>query len=300
MQIIPTRERRNSGPVNISTRLPSNIGLIEAKNPFQGKDVKKAVVLWFSQTGNTGEKGKIIAEKLNKEGVQVTSGDIRDTGLNSIKNLDLIVIGSPVFYYEIPDYVKKFIKSLPELTDIPVASYVTYAGRSGNQHNAVCSVIEEMVNKGGIPVGLESFRSSNSFVLGTPDIYMEETAETGNKDAENFALYLLEEIKNGRSSSFRKKLTLKESSISKGPFWWTKKFVTEHRIDREKCNGCKRCVELCPEKAIDPANYTIDLKRCTLCLGCINNCKEGAVKMKYNDTDIKGIASSKQQPVVDR
>ncbi len=33
-----------------------------------------------------------------------------------------VIIGSPVFYYDTPDYVKGFISSLPDLNGIPVAS----------------------------------------------------------------------------------------------------------------------------------------------------------------------------------
>ena len=61
-----------------------------------------------------------------------------------INEVDLIVIGAPVFYYDIPDYVKDFIQSLPDLKGIPVAAYVTFGGPEGNQHNAACSILENL------------------------------------------------------------------------------------------------------------------------------------------------------------
>ena len=38
------------------------------------------------------------------------------------------MIGSPVFYYDTPDFVKDFIQFLPDISGIPVAAYVTFGG----------------------------------------------------------------------------------------------------------------------------------------------------------------------------
>ena len=53
--------------------------------------------------------------------------------------MDLIVMGSPVFYYDVPGYVKNYIRSWPDLNRTPVAAYVTFGGPEGNQHNAAAT-----------------------------------------------------------------------------------------------------------------------------------------------------------------
>jgi len=90
-----------------------------------------------------------LAKTLNKKGIKVVHGDLRDIDISMIPTVDLIVIGSPVFYYDTPDIVKGFIQSLPDISGIPVAAYVTFGGPEGNQHNAGCSILEGLVKKKG-------------------------------------------------------------------------------------------------------------------------------------------------------
>ncbi|NNF97760.1 MAG: flavodoxin family protein [Desulfobacteraceae bacterium] len=85
--------------------LPSCIPLktIEAKVPLKSNEIKNAAVLWYSQTGNTQKCGKVLAKTLEKNGIKVVYGDLRDIDKSTASNVDLIVIGSPVvFYYDTP------------------------------------------------------------------------------------------------------------------------------------------------------------------------------------------------------
>lgn len=132
---------------------------------MKSKEVKKAAVLWYSQTGNTQKCGKVLARTLEKKGITIIDGDLRNFDQKKIIAVDLIVIGSPVFYYDTPDFVKEFIQSLPDIKGIPVAAYVTFGGPEGNQHNAACSILEGLAQKNGVPVGLEAFRSISSYSL---------------------------------------------------------------------------------------------------------------------------------------
>ena len=56
---------------------------------------------------------------------------MRDVGRTEISDVDLLVAGSPVFYYDIPDFVKDYIQILPDLKGTPVAAYVTFGGPEG-------------------------------------------------------------------------------------------------------------------------------------------------------------------------
>jgi flavodoxin len=142
-----------------------NTSTIQAKVPMKSKKIEDAAVLWYSQTGNTQKCGKVLAKTLEKMGVTVVYGDLRDFDQTKITDMDLIMIGSPVFYYDTPDFVKDFIKSLPDLKGMPVAAYVTFGGPEGNQHNAACSILEGLVQKNGVPVGLRAFMTISSYSL---------------------------------------------------------------------------------------------------------------------------------------
>ncbi|MCP3925440.1 MAG: hypothetical protein GY714_22950 [Desulfobacterales bacterium] len=276
--------------------LPSCYSSIQATVPMKTKSINKAAVLWYSQTGNTMRCGKVLAETLEKNKIDVSSGEIRDFNENSIKNIDLLVIGAPVFYYDVPEYVKKFIQSLQDLEGVPVAAYVTFGGPEGNQYNAACSILEELALKKGVPVGLSFFQSISSFTMIYDDEKNFKTKENTilpdrktYKKVREYAGTIISEVKNGSSSTFKKSLTLREFSTFFGPAWWTKKFTDNHYIIKEKCVGCGKCREKCPTKSIDPDSFTVNTDTCIFCLGCVNNCDYQAINIMYRDKRVVGF-----------
>ena len=273
-----------------------NISTIKEDGPIKTKKIQTAVVLWYSQTGYTERAGKLIAKTFEKNEIIVTACEIKDFDKSKINNFDLIVIGSPVFYYDTPEFVKEWIKSLSEIKGVPVASYVTFGGPEGNQHNAACSIIEELSKKRGVPVGVNYFMNMSSFPLSWSEkgvhgktwmsrhLPNEETFEK----IRIYAKHIINQVKQGKSDEFIKKLTMRECVTLIGPIYWTKMFVKNHSIDKEKCVQCGICEEKCPADAIDLLSQNIDTNACVLCFGCINNCLEDAVYMKYSGEKVFG------------
>ena len=99
---------------------------------------------------------------------------MREFDQKSIVDFDLIVIGAPVFYYDIPGYVRDWIRSLPSIEWTSVASFVTYGGPEGDQHNAACTVIELLSEKGGVPVGMRTFMNMETVPTVWSDEYVSE------------------------------------------------------------------------------------------------------------------------------
>ncbi len=273
-----------------------NISTIKADGPMKTKKIQNAVVLWYSQTGYTERTGKLIAKTFEKNKIIITAGEIKDFDKNKISDFDLIVIGSPVFYYDTPEFVKEWIKSLPEIKGTPVASYVTFGGPEGNQHNAACSILEELSKKKGVPVGVNYFMNMSSFPLSWSEkevhgktwmsrhLPNEETFER----IRIYAKHIINQVEQGKSDEFIKKLTMRECVTVVGPIYWTKMFVKNHSIDKEKCIQCGICDEKCPAGAIDLSSQTIDTNACVLCFGCINNCLAGAINMEYSGEKVFG------------
>ena len=274
-----------------------SISTIKANVPMKSNEVRKAAVLWYSQTGNTQKCGKVLAKTLEKKGIKVVYGDLRNFDQQKISAVDLIVIGSPVFYYDTPDYVKDFIQSLPDLKGTPVAAYVTFGGPEGNQHNAACSILEGLVQKNGVPVGLETFMSISSYSLSfnSNDTDLKTDRNTILPDQHTYkrvrayAGFIKSEVEKGNSSEFKKTLTLREFSTYFGPEWWTKLFVDHHSIIEEKCLECGACIEKCPTDSIALETFSVNTDTCVLCFGCINNCQYQAVNMEYNNKKLMGF-----------
>ena len=272
-------------------------GTIKAEVPMKSNEIRKATVLWYSQTGNTQKCGKVLAKTFEKEGITVNYGDLRDLDRQKVADADLIVIGSPVFYYDTPDFVKGFIQSLPDLKGIPVAAYVTFGGPEGNQHNAACSILEGLVQKKGVPVGLETFMSISSY---SPSFKANDTSKKTErstilpdrntyKNVREYAGFIKSEIEKGNTAEFKKSLTLREFSTYFGPEWWTKLLVKDHFIIEQNCVECGICVEKCPTNSIDLDTLSVNTDTCVLCFGCINNCKYRAVNMEYNNQKVMGF-----------
>ncbi|MBU1342326.1 MAG: EFR1 family ferrodoxin [Proteobacteria bacterium] len=279
--------------------LPSCIPIntIKANVPLKSTEIKTAAVLWYSQTGNTQKCGKVLAKTFEKNGITVVYGDLRDVDKSTIFNVDLMVIGSPVFYYDTPNFVKDFIRSLPDLDGIPVAAYVTFGGPEGNQHNAACSILKGMVQKNGVPVGLESFMSISTYSLSFKE------NDTGIKTIQNtilpdhetykkireYAGFIKSQVEKGNASEYKQTLTLREFSTYFKPEWWTKLTVNNHYIIEQKCLGCGVCVEKCPTNSIDLDSFSVNTETCVLCFGCINNCRYQAVNMEYQNKKLIGF-----------
>ena len=274
-----------------------NISTIKADVPMKTKKIGKAAILWYSQTGNTQKCGKVLAKTFEKKGITVIYGDLRDFDQTKISEVDLIVIGAPVFYYDIPDFVKDFIQSLPDLKGVPVAAYVTFGGPEGNPYNAACSILESLVQKNGVPVGLNAFMTISSYSLSfkanDKEIKTKENTilpdQNTYKIVREYAGFIISEVEQRKSSVFQKTLTLREFSTYFGPEWWTKLLVDNHYIIEQKCVGCGTCIEKCPTNSIDLDTFSVKTDTCVLCFGCINNCEYQAVNMEYNDEKVIGF-----------
>ena len=280
------------------TSLPScvTLGTTKARVPMKSGKIGRALVLWYSQTGHTKRCGRVIAKTLAQRGVGVEAADLRDFSREKIGDFDLLVLGAPVFYYDIPGFVKAFIASLPDLKGIPVASYVTFGGPEGNQDNANYSILERLSERNGVPVARHSFQSVSSFPMAWSKESVDEKIwnarhlpdENTFESARDYAGKILGQIK-ANPQVFVKKLTLRESSTFFDLQWWTKLLVKNHSIIRKNCVHCGACVEKCPVNAIDLDRYQVDTDACVLCFGCLNNCEYRAVHMEYSNENLIGF-----------
>jgi NAD-dependent dihydropyrimidine dehydrogenase PreA subunit len=58
--------------------------------------------------------------------------------------------------------------------------------------------------------------------------------------------------------------------------------VTTLQLDREKCTGCKTCLEVCPHTVFGFENkkaILIDKDGCMECGACVLNCEDGAIQV---------------------
>ncbi len=138
------------------------------------RNPKRALVLCYSQTGFTSRYGRLIACILKEKGLTADLADMRSFDKKRLTDYDLILIGSPVFYYDIPVNVSDWLAAMPKITGTPVAAFVSFGGPEGNQHNALCHTLRLLTEKEGVAVGMEAFRSIPGYP--TPDLGQRESA----------------------------------------------------------------------------------------------------------------------------
>lgn len=265
--------------------------------PFKTKDTKRAMVIWFSQTGHTARLGRLIAWQLEKSGLTVISGDHRDIDSAKLSEQDLIIAGAPVYYYDVPVTFRDWLQKIPRLNGIPVAAYSTYGGPGHNQHNTACALAELLADKGGVPVGINSFGNMSTFAPTWSTGRIERIVKykhLPDRDtydrAKSFSSAVLEKVKSGASWEIDYDCTLFSMMKPLGTAWWTKNLLLDkHYIDQTKCVQCGLCEDRCPSKAISIAEFKIDSKKCIFCVGCVNICPEEAHTMIFMGKPVYGF-----------
>ena len=63
--------------------------------------------------------------------------------------------------------------------------------------------------------------------------------------------------------------------------------IRKSQIDYEKCSGCHKCEEICPQKAIK--HCKVLAARCIGCGRCYSICKHGAISFREENLDLKEV-----------
>jgi flavorubredoxin len=95
--------------------------------------MKKILVIYHSQTGNTEAMAKAIAEGGKGAGATVTLKKAADAGVDDLLNCDAVVIGTPNYFSYMAGMVKDFFdrvwgEARGQLENKPYAVFGSYGG----------------------------------------------------------------------------------------------------------------------------------------------------------------------------
>ena len=95
--------------------------------------MKKILVIYHSQTGNTEAMAKAIAEGGKGAGATVTLKKAADAGVNDLLNCDAVVVGTPNYFGYMAGMVKDFFDRVwgtvrGQMENKPYAVFGSYGG----------------------------------------------------------------------------------------------------------------------------------------------------------------------------
>jgi ferredoxin/flavodoxin len=258
------------------------------------RDPKKALVLWYSQTGHTQRYARLIRCILKDRNIEVDEREFKETDPNILSNYDFIIVGSPVFYYDTPSNVVEWLEKIPAITGTPVAAFVSFGGPEGNQHNASCHILKILAKKGGVPVGRDAFRNIPTYPTPNWDIANQKSGEhlpdaATFDQVRRFTADTLQRISRGETISIRYEMAMREFLRVLPLVSLNKRVISKHAVDAQTCIRCRTCERKCPAKAIQPLQQIVHKDKCLACFGCLNNCPVGAVVMEYGGKPLYGF-----------
>lgn len=248
----------------------------------------KTLVIYFSQTGNTQEIAKCIAEGISNVTGQCDKVNLNGVDVKLLANYDLIGIGSPVFYYKEPFNVRDFIESLFDLKGQHWFVFCTHGNVIGNFFPSMNDLLKK---KGAIVIGF-----FNSYANITVPFYPSYSYTSGHPDEHDF----------NAARSFGEKIALRSPKIinQKSPLIpipgpvsseeWIKdaEIITPEYLDQvspkltidgDKCSLCHTCEESCPVQGIDIEMEPPRIQQpCIYCWRCVNVCPTLAISANWD------------------
>jgi ferredoxin/flavodoxin len=245
----------------------------------------KALILYFSGTGNTEYVAKKISRILNELQVASEMHSIEEKYIINPNNLDMLILGCPKYYeYPVLDFIKYLKNTLPHSNKtIPAMIYCTQAGPLITDFKK----IERILKTKNYNLTVErSIPLANNFTIlkmfpPTKDEKLEINLDNLDKDLKP----LLSNFMKGQLIKENPNIVLRIlcylSAIIFTPIFahFAVKFSTSF-----SCTNCGLCVKKCPRQNITLHNNKIKFNnKCIFCMRCIHSCPVHAIL--YNNKE---------------
>jgi len=118
---------------------------------------RKALVVYYSKTGNTEKMAEIVSEGLSKEGIDTTIRRVEDAKADDLLAYDAIIIGSPTYYGSMAAQIKKLfdesVKFHGRLDGKVGAAFSSSFNVGGGNETTILDILNAMLIHGMIIQG---------------------------------------------------------------------------------------------------------------------------------------------------
>ena len=133
----------------------------------------KAIVIYYSRSGNTEEMARIVAEAMNEADLPTDCKAVGDVKSEDLTGYDAIVVGSPTYYGHMAGPVKGFFDDLVsrhgQLDGKVGAAFTSAANIGGGNETTIMGIIEAMLICGLVVQGDPSGDHYGPVSIGKPD-----------------------------------------------------------------------------------------------------------------------------------
>lgn len=250
----------------------------------------KAVIVYFSITGNTKKIAEAIGGEFEREGVNTRLVSIRDyDNVNDSKEIleaDVIGIGSPTHFSSLPYNIIPFIlENLPDISGKPVFIFST----SGFSPFAALKSLSNLAReKGAEVVGALGAPGYDVIPQIKPLGINVGKPDSGDlHDAERFAHYLIFKLENkpkARAWDISEKIKVSRRwEYVQGVLFafFRKRTYSPPMHISEKCISLGLCAKACPVHRIKMHPKPAFIGECLMCYQCVYACPREAIKINY-------------------
>lgn len=133
----------------------------------------KVLIIYYSRTGNTKKMADLVAEGLDKEGVEAQVKDVKDVSAGELLGYAAIIIGSPTYYGTMASEIKKLFDESVEfhgkLEGKIGAAFASSANVGGGNETTVLDILNAMLIHGMIIQGDYLGDHYGPVAVGAPD-----------------------------------------------------------------------------------------------------------------------------------
>lgn len=135
--------------------------------------METALVVYYSQTGNTKKMAELIGQGIKEGQVGVEVKDVSDTAVEELIKYDALVIGSPTYYGTMASPIKKLLDDSvafhTKLDGKIGAAFSSSANIGGGNETTILDILNAMLIHGMILQGDPMGDHYGPVAIGSPD-----------------------------------------------------------------------------------------------------------------------------------
>jgi NAD(P)H dehydrogenase (quinone) len=141
----------------------------------------KAIVIYYSRSGNTKEMAQIIADSMNESDLPTECKSVDKVKAEDLLSYDAIVVGSPTYYGQMAGLLKTLFDELVanhgKLDGKVGAAFSSAANIGGGNETTIMGIIEAMLISGMIIQGDPQGDHYGPVSIGKPDKRVREQCQ---------------------------------------------------------------------------------------------------------------------------